>query len=340
LQFVQENYGAKLTKGWIHTFLGCHRDAIHVCRSLPQEDTRQVIPRKYLERHIQTIRELVQRKASELVFNLDEVESSDWEDRKPKKVVVPASVQEENVYHPISHSFKHLSLLAYVSEVGDSLTFLIIIADPIPDSLWVNGLCEDEDAIVRHRSPPYIVESIFFEYITHVLVPYVTYVRTKPELAREYAIVLMNSASPHVSDRVLRALGKNRIMAVLFPTHTTNIFQALDLVLFDAMKGIKKTANGDFGDDSVQDYITKLLQAYEQVAISFTIHGVFRKAGLIPEFKSRLLQLRFSEDVLRANPCFSEIWNFNISLDQLSKWRQSHQFGLINADFLARYPGE
>jgi hypothetical protein len=91
--------------------------------------------RKYLERHIQIMRELVQRKASELVFNLDEVGSSDWEDRNPKKVVVLSSVQEENVYHPISRSFKHLSLLVYVSEVGNSLTPFTLTADPIPDSL-------------------------------------------------------------------------------------------------------------------------------------------------------------------------------------------------------------
>jgi hypothetical protein len=54
-------------------------------------------------------------------------------------------------------------------------------------------------------------------------------------------------------------------MAILFPAHTTNIFQAPDLVSFGAMKGIKTTARGDFGDDSVQDYITKLLQAYRLV---------------------------------------------------------------------------
>jgi hypothetical protein len=52
LKFVQEKYSAKLTKSWIHTFLDYHRDAIHVSRSLPQEDTRQVIPHEDLERHI------------------------------------------------------------------------------------------------------------------------------------------------------------------------------------------------------------------------------------------------------------------------------------------------
>jgi hypothetical protein len=45
---------------------------------------------------------------------------------------------------------------------------------------------------------------------------------------------------------VLRLLGENKIMAVVFPTHTTNIFQALDLVFFSALKKLKQTI-GDNG---------------------------------------------------------------------------------------------
>jgi hypothetical protein len=39
----------------------------------------------------------------------------------------------------------------------------------------------------------------------------------------------MDSASPHVSERVLQLLGCNKIMVIAFPTHTENIFQTLDL---------------------------------------------------------------------------------------------------------------
>jgi hypothetical protein len=46
----------------------------------------------------------------------------------------------------------------------------------------------------------------------------------------------MDSASPHVSERVLQSLGRNKIMAIVFPAHTTNIFQALDLVFFGVLK--------------------------------------------------------------------------------------------------------
>jgi hypothetical protein len=73
----------------------------------------------------------------------------------------------------------------------------------------------------------------------------------------------MNSASPHVSKHLLGVLGKNRIMAIVFPAHTTRLFQGLDLVLFDALKTIKKTTHGYFDDDSLRDQITKLLQGHE-----------------------------------------------------------------------------
>jgi hypothetical protein len=48
-------------------------------------------------------------------------------------------------------------------------------------------------------------------------------------------------------------------MAAVFPAHTTQLFQGLDLLLFGALKTIKKTTPGHFGDDCVQDQITKLL---------------------------------------------------------------------------------
>jgi hypothetical protein len=129
-------------------------------------------------------------------------------------------------------------------------------------------------------------------------------------------------------------------MAIVFQAHTTHLFQALDLVLFDALKTIKKTTHGDFGDDSVRDQVTKLLQAYEQVSTSFTIHGAFRKAGFFPDFRSKPIRLVFNKGIFRENPGFSEILNWNIPVDQLSKRRQSHRFALLNADFLARVSEE
>jgi hypothetical protein len=87
------------------------------------------------------------------------------------------------------------------------------------------------------------------------------------------AVLLMDSTLPHTSERILRSLGENNIIALTFPAHTTNSFQTLDLVFFGSLKHLKATAAGEFWDDSANDHITKLIQAYEQTATSSTIRG-------------------------------------------------------------------
>jgi hypothetical protein len=101
---------------------------------------------------ISIMREFVQRNAFEFVIDLDKAASSDWGDRKLKNVIVPVSVQDENVCHPVSRRFKHLSLLACASAAGDSFTRFIISTDPISDSVSVNSLRGDQYAIVRPTS--------------------------------------------------------------------------------------------------------------------------------------------------------------------------------------------
>jgi hypothetical protein len=51
---------------------------------------------------------------------------------------------------------------------------------------------------------------------------------------------MTDSALPHLSERLLRLLGQNKIMTTVFPAHTANIFQALDLVFFSALKKLKQ----------------------------------------------------------------------------------------------------
>jgi hypothetical protein len=47
-----------------------------------------VIAREYLEQSIQTMKDSIHEKDTELVFNLDEAGSADWEDRKAKEAII------------------------------------------------------------------------------------------------------------------------------------------------------------------------------------------------------------------------------------------------------------
>jgi hypothetical protein len=158
LRTVQGRHNSALSKGRVRAFIGPHLHELKVGRSLPQEDLQMAVPRLYLEEHIALLKIHLTGKDAGLVFNLDEVGSADWEDWKTKKVIEHAEVRREDVYHPVSGHHRQATLLASVSALGDSLTPRITTAAPIPDTLWSRGLRQDENTMIRHRSPAYIAE--------------------------------------------------------------------------------------------------------------------------------------------------------------------------------------
>jgi hypothetical protein len=100
------------------------------------------------------------------------------------------------------------------SDAGDALTPILITMNPIRDCLWSRGLRQDEDEdeniMVHQRNPAYIDEQRFFEYISNVLILYVSPVRSHPELADESAGLLMDSPLPHTSEHLLQILDQNK----------------------------------------------------------------------------------------------------------------------------------
>jgi hypothetical protein len=111
----------------------------------------------------------------------------------------------------------HLTLLACISALGDALTPRVITGVPIRDSICYTELGQNEYRLLWQRSPPDLDEKLFFKYIAD-------------------AVVLMDPAPAHRSDRVLRGLGENDILTVACPGYTTNMSQALNLVFLGAMK--------------------------------------------------------------------------------------------------------
>jgi hypothetical protein len=227
LHIVQERYRKTATWGWVKAFIGRHLDALQTCRSIPEDDTRLAVPMSQLEEHLHILQVHFAGKCTERVFNLDELGSADCEDRKMKKVIAPAAVRRENVYRSVSRGPRHMTLLTYVSAPRDAGTPMVITTKPVRTSLWSRSVRQNEDVIICRRTPAYIDEELFFEYITSILISYVDAGRSRAGLETETAILLMDSALPHTSNRILRILGEKNIVAITFPAHTTNLFQAL-----------------------------------------------------------------------------------------------------------------
>jgi hypothetical protein len=57
--------------------------------------------------------------------------------------------------------------------------------------------------MVRRRNPAYLDEELFHEYISTVLIPYVSSLCSGLELVDQVVVLRMDSAIPHTSERIL-----------------------------------------------------------------------------------------------------------------------------------------
>jgi hypothetical protein len=121
---------------------------------------------------------------------------------------------------------------------------MVISRRPIRDSLWATGLHQDQDVMIRRGNRLSIHEELLLEYILNVFIPYVANLCVQPQFENWTAIHMMDSALRYVSELVLRLLGQNKIMAIVFPVYMTNIFQALDLVFFFCSQEVETNSNG------------------------------------------------------------------------------------------------
>jgi hypothetical protein len=97
----------------------------------------------FLERTIHDLNEHLQGCLAEPVFNLDEVVVSDLEDRKTRKVVVPATMEGQTIHHGISRNVKYISVIACVLAVGESLPTYIVTSQnssPVQEQLRKHGV--------------------------------------------------------------------------------------------------------------------------------------------------------------------------------------------------------
>jgi hypothetical protein len=90
----------------------------------------------------------------------------------------------------------------------------------------------------------------------------------------------MDFAGAQLLKRILQLLGENRIVTLVFPAHTTNLFQALDLIFFGAMKNNKDSLVREPEIASAHGQIWKLIRTSEQRKMSFTIQACSCKAEL------------------------------------------------------------
>jgi hypothetical protein len=190
-----------ISRGWVNSFVLRYSDQIFKTKSTSQEQQRWQVPRMFLERTVQDLKEHVKGCMVQLVFNLDEVGISDWEDRKTKTALVPATMRGRMIHHEISRNVKHISVIAWVSAASESLTpYLITSQAPasVQERLKKEGVRFGTDFVLRSNPSRYINAEIFLDSIWTVFLPNLAELRTLDAFTEETGVSLMDNCPSHV----------------------------------------------------------------------------------------------------------------------------------------------
>jgi hypothetical protein len=143
----------------------------------------------------------------------------------------------------------------------------------------IHGVRVGVDLVLRRRSKSYENAILFLEYVNNIFIPYLNRLRESEQMKACEAIGLMDSWSPHVSVDIVAVLTNTRVRVIIFTTHTTHVFQMLDVVLFDALK--KRTSRLEMwnAESGIVAFIIKLYHDFKQTMVKVNIRGAFRPLG-------------------------------------------------------------
>jgi hypothetical protein len=151
--YCEAKYSRSISRGWIDSFILRHRKDSLKTRSTPQENARLEVPHAFLYKIVCCLLEHVQGMKVELVFNLDEVGMSEWEDRQEKKVIVLRTMEGQTIHHRASRSIRCTKIITHIAAGGASLTPYIVTSsdsDTIRKILTSRGFRLCIDSVLRH----------------------------------------------------------------------------------------------------------------------------------------------------------------------------------------------
>jgi hypothetical protein len=186
--------------------------------------------------------------------------------------------------------------------------------------------------VLEHTQKAYVTTTLFQQYVTSFLIPFIDRLRTNTEFTGKSALLPMENCFIHMRREVLGTLRDHNAKAIIFPLLTTQIFQTLGLCLFGVFKRKMQYKLPFTNDNLTVNFIRNAFHALKQTFVPDNVRSAFKLLGVEFNIPQTPYTLLFQEDKLRRSLGFQEIWEVNYLLDQLSKRGQEARREWINQD--------
>jgi hypothetical protein len=192
----------EIMKWQVDSFIGHHLNELIKIKSMSQEEPRHQVSRMFLDTILHVMEDTIHNRSMNLVFNLNEVGISEWEDRKPRKVIILITIESQLVHHTISLHLKHLSIITCIFTGGQCIIHYMVMSQDsklVRSAVMETGLRIGTYLVLRQRIKPYINAEFFAEYIWIVFHPHLVNACKDPALANEEVLLWMDNCWSHVA---------------------------------------------------------------------------------------------------------------------------------------------
>jgi hypothetical protein len=262
------------------------------------------------------IRHLLDEK-HQLIFNLDEIGLSDWEERKPKLSLIPMTVENADLHSLVDRGIRRQMLLCCVSASGNAYCPLLLCSNPAALSIFQMGIRHGIDLRIKIQPSLYLNKDLFLEYVRDVFLPAVESNRELSGCRRKLAILFYDDCSCHWSDEIIRDLAPHGVLLItcqLHSLHNSKLSASVYLRSLNRQRYIPR----DLTQSPVVDHVLRVSRTDEQATTSTSARGSWQNTG--PEFIQRdnIYYLSVDESKIRQSATFSEVRNIGYPESELS----------------------
>jgi hypothetical protein len=130
-----------------------------------------------------------------------------------------------------------------------------------------------------------------------------------------------------MSSSCFEKLARHGVLVLIYPPHTSHIFQFLDVLLFGLVKRSKKYQTHNDTLPIHVNHILRLFRACEAAMANTRIQAAWRQTGFEYENRNMTTHLSINEGQIRESRHFREIWTLNYHESQLSARQQKQKWG-------------
>lgn len=281
LEFLEDEYGVLLNIGSLRNFVARSPD-FKTVTGVPLEDSRLFSKPEEIDLYFEKVDEILRTAAipAAFVINVDESGFNEFVDARETTRVVPADYALNSVPVPITRGEKRATLIGAICGDGHALKPMVVLQrETIEAELLIRGYTTDK-VIFARSDKGFVTTKLFTRWGRQALIPELR--RRRAEL--EYdgpALLLLDGFGCHQSTEFVEMLEDENVICVLFPPHTSDQLQPLDLGVFANQKRYQSRITVEPTLNRQTKQVIRMLDSFRCATTPKNVVGAFRKSGLV-----------------------------------------------------------